>query len=101
MAVRSKDELMQILRAKLGEDSSDDTLTLMEDISDTYDELDNKAKGDGTDWKTKYENNDAEWRKRYRDRFYNSDANDNDFNDDNDDDEKPKVLTFEQLFKEG
>ena len=31
---------------------------------------------DGEDWKTKYEENDKEWRKKYQDRFFNGTPDD-------------------------
>ena len=35
MAVRTNDEIMQSLRAVIGDDNSDESLTLIEDITDT------------------------------------------------------------------
>lgn len=64
MAVRTKEDLIAILTESFGENLSDDNLALLEDVSDTIDSL-----GDKEDWKTKYEENDASWRKRYKERF--------------------------------
>lgn len=64
MAVLSKEDLIAKLTRSFGEDLSDDNLVLLEDVSDTIDSLRDKE-----DWKTKYEENDASWRKRYKDRF--------------------------------
>lgn len=64
MAVRSKDELTNSLKAYLKEDVSDEALALLEDINDTYDSL-----SSGEDWKSKYEENDAAWRQKYAERF--------------------------------
>ena len=98
MAIRTKDELMEILRARIGDDQSDGAISLVEDISDTYDDMQSKANGDGTDWKSKYEENDAQWRQRYRDRFFNSEKTNDTI--DNPDDREDKPLTYEDLFKE-
>lgn len=100
MAVKTLEELMESVRTRLGDDQSDEALALLEDISDTYGDMQSHTAG-GEDWKKKYETNDAEWRQKYRDRFFNK-SNDND--DDNDDDGcgKPsKPMTFNELFKEG
>ena len=61
-------------------------------MSDTLASLSNAE-----DWKKKYEENDAEWRKRYQDRFFNPDKpNDTE----PEPDPEPKKLTFDELFKE-
>ena len=69
MAIRTKSELMELLKNRIGEDTSDEALTLIEDFTDTLDSMENEA-NDGTDWKTKYEQNDAEWRQKYKNRFF-------------------------------
>lgn len=54
------------LKTYLGDNTDDAALGLVEglaDLEDSYSE----------NWKSKYENNDAEWRKKYRDRFWNGD----------------------------
>lgn len=100
MAVKTMEELMENVRARLGDDQSDEALALLEDISDTYSDMQSRTTG-AEDWKKKYETNDAEWRQKYRDRFFNK-SNDND-DDDADDgcDKHSKPMTFDELFKEG
>lgn len=98
MAVKTKDELMGAIRARIGEDKSDEAISLVEDISDTFDDFQSKATSDGTDWKAKYEENDATWRQKYRDRFFNnSDTKDDEMEDEG---EEIKTLTYDELFKE-
>lgn len=100
MAVKTMEELMESVRARLGDDQSDEALALLEDISDTYSDMQSRTTG-GEDWKKKYETNDAEWRQKYRDRFFNK-SNDNDDDDADDGCDKPsKPMTFDELFKEG
>lgn len=94
MAVKTKEELMSAIRAKMGEDSDDETLMLVEDISDTLDSF-----GDSENWKAKYEENDKAWRQKYRDRFF-SPAEVEEDNETEGEDEM-KNLTFDELFKEG
>lgn len=65
MAVLDKDTLMSRLKDMLKDDASDEALSFCEDISDTFNSLDG-----GEDWKAKYEQNDKEWRERYRARFF-------------------------------
>lgn len=98
MAVKTKDELMVAIRARIGEDKSDEAISLVEDISDTFDDFQSKGTSDGTDWKAKYEENDATWRQKYRDRFFNnSDTKDDEMEDDGG---EIKALTYDELFKE-
>lgn len=98
MAVKSRDEILESIRARVGEQNDDETISFLEDVSDTLTDLETKAKGDGEDWKTKYEENDASWRKRYTERFFSSDPN-TDPDPDPDPDPKPnKPTKFEDLF---
>lgn len=64
MSVLSREELISKVSKYIGDKNDDDSISLLEDITDTFD-------GDGEDWKKKYEENDASWRKRYRERFEN------------------------------
>ena len=96
MAIRTREEILNSIRSHFGEDTSDETLALVEDISDTISDFENKANNDGQNWKQRYEENDAAWRKKYRDRFFSGSSDD-------DEPEQPekKNYTFENLFKEG
>lgn len=78
MAVKSKEEILEQIKAKLGEDTSDEAIGLVEDISDTLSDIETRL-SDNTDWRKKYEENDKEWREKYRNRFFNPD-NSNDTN---------------------
>lgn len=96
MAVKTREEILESVRARVGEQTDDETIAFIEDISDTLTDLETKAKGDGTDWETKYKENDAEWRKRYTERFYSSDPDTDPETDKPVDTTKPK--TFSELF---
>lgn len=100
MARLEREEFFNRIRERIGDDTSDEALKFMEDIADTYDELEGRARGDGEDWKAKYEELDAEWRKRYRDRFFNTLEG---AKEDQEEDVKrdgEKTRTFEELFEE-
>ena len=88
--IKSKSEILDAIKNKFNGDTSDETIGLIEDISDTMDDY------DSTDWKQKYEENDAQWRQKYTDRFFNS--GDNDDKPDENKDDKPEVKTFDDLF---
>lgn len=96
MAVKTREEILEAVRARVGEQTDDETISFLEDVSDTLTDLETKAKGDGTDWKSKYEENDAEWRKKYTERFYSSDPNPDPVPPKPDDTPIPK--TFAELF---
>ena len=96
MAVRTKQELLDAVRTRLGDDTSDETIAFVEDFNDTINDYENKINNDNTNWKEKYEQNDKEWRTKYRERFFSgTDPQENDEPED-----KPKKMTYEELFKE-
>ena len=96
MAVKTREEIIEELKARVGEQTDDETIAFLEDITDTFSDLETKAKGDGTDWKSKYEENDAEWRKKYTERFYSSDPNP--YQEPPKPDDTPTPKTFAELF---
>lgn len=89
MAVKTKDELLSSINSLEGIED-DRLIGLLEDVEDTITSL-----SDGENWKEKYEQNDAQWKQKYRERFFSSG------NDEPEDlkPEEPKVLTFESLFR--
>ena len=91
--VRTKDELLASIKDRFKDDTSDETISFIEDVSDTINDLETKAL-DETDWKSKYEENDKQWREKYRDRFFNSEGDDPKQLDE----EPPKPMNFEDLF---
>lgn len=100
MAVRTKDELLEIVKTRIGEDNSDEALAFIEDITDTLADFEAKA---STDWEERYNSLDNEWRERYKARFFSApvDVKEDDFVDDvNDVEEETKDLTFDALFEE-
>lgn len=91
MAVRTRDELITAVNAIIGETPDDNGLSLLEDISDTF-----AIHNDTEDWKTKYEENDAEWRRRYRERFEGKEV----VVEEKEDDAPKEKTKFEELFEE-
>lgn len=97
MAIKSREDLLKSLNTLIGDNFTDENLAILEDVSDTLSDYETKT-ADQTDWKSKYEQNDADWRKKYRDRFMSGTENKNEQEEDVKDDSKP--LTFDSLFKE-
>ena len=68
--VLNKEEFFDKLHTRLGTDTSDETINFIEDMTDTYNDLEAKAKGDGIDWEKKAKEIDEAWRAKYRHRFF-------------------------------
>lgn len=66
--VKTKDEIMKEIRAYIGDRSDDQTIALVENISDTIDDY--AAHGD---YDTKLMAVEEEWRKKYMERFFGGD----------------------------
>lgn len=90
--IKTKEELLSQVREVIGESIETDAgISLIENISDTYADFEDKEK---EDWRTKYE----EMREKYTKRFFDSDGKE-ETPDPKDPNEKPKPKTFEELFK--
>lgn len=96
MAVTDKKSLLDRVTAIIGDDKNDEAISLMEDLTDTFDDYDEKVR-DQTDWKTKYEENDKNWRDKYVSRFKVGVVPDED---EDDKDEPAQITRFEDLFTE-
>lgn len=72
MAIRNRSELYDSIKAVIGDRTDDASIGLLEDFTDTMNDYDSRT---AEDWKTKYEQNDAEWRRRYTDRFNGTSPN--------------------------
>jgi len=68
MAVLSREDYLTRIQGIIGEDTSDEAMAFIEDMTDTFDN--NMQSGDGEDWKAKYEENDKSWREKYKARFF-------------------------------
>ena len=97
MAIVSKEDLIKRLSEKFGDDNSDEVIQLTEDLSDTLNDFDSRI-NDTEDWKTKFEENDNMWRKKYKDRFLESSYSNDNESHEQDDDENTNV-TFNDLFE--
>ena len=64
MAKLSKDELIEKVKKYIGDRTDDETIEIIEDITDSIDT------SDADEWKQKYEENDKMWRDKYVSRFF-------------------------------
>lgn len=83
-------QLREKINAVIGDRQDDLALEVLEAVADTL--------TDETDWETKYNSLDADWRKRYRERFNNSEKPENESDKPNKPDETN--ITFDDIIKE-
>ena len=105
MAVRTREELISLVNDIVGENADDKVISLLEDITDTYNDFDTRTNSNDTeDWKQKYEDNDKQWREKYKARFLSNDTvqnvppNVDNTGADTDDNADEAPTTFEELF---
>mgnify|MGYP006954106390 CR=1 FL=1 len=92
MAKLSKEKLLEKVREYVGDRTDDETIEIIEDISDSFDST------DADEWKQKYDENDKMWRDKYISRFY--DKKEEEFETPNEDEEEEKDYTsYEDLFE--
>ena len=75
MAIKSKEDILSVIKEKLKDDTTDSTLSFIEDINDTINDLESKAR-DEQNWKQKYDENDKQWREKYKERFFSGGSED-------------------------
>ena len=97
MAVKTLEELLTGIREILPDDTSDEAIGLLEDVSDSFNEAAKNEENEN--WKKRYEDNDREWRQKYRDRFFNTGSNDKDKQQAEEPEEKPVKKSFADLFE--
>lgn len=95
--VKTKDEIMEEIRAYIGDRADDQTIALVENISDTIDDY--AAHGD---YDKKLMAVEAEWRRKYIDRFMNGGENKNEVEVEKTADEKDNAeeITIDDLYTE-
>lgn len=93
MAKLSKDELIKKVRKYVADRTDDETIEIIEDISDSIDSP------DADEWKQKYEENDKMWRDKYISRFLEKKEDEPDTPTEHEEEEK-EYNSFEDLFDE-
>ena len=95
MAVRTREEILEAIHARVGEQTDDETISFLEDVTDTLTDFETRANGASEDWEQRYKDNDAEWRKKYTERFFSGEPAEPT----EPKEVEPKPKTFEDLFK--
>lgn len=95
--VLKREEIMEQVKGIIGENTDDASLKFLEDLSDTFNDYDEKVKGDGEDWKAKFEENDKQWRQKYQERFFSGSTDDEGKSGKKDDPLEPSKLPEEEV----
>ena len=100
MAVLSRDDFMARINERVGDDNSDDALSFIEDMTDTFDNLSSNNNED--EWEKKYNELDTKWREKYKARFMSPGTDSQRVIDEQEEDIKGDgtETTFDDLFKE-
>lgn len=69
MAVLSKEDFLNKVMNRIGDDNSDEAVAFLEDMTDTFNDMERRTNGQ-EDWQKKYEENDKMWREKYKARFF-------------------------------
>ena len=92
MAKLSKEELLEKVKTYVGDRTDDETIEIIEDISDSFDST------DADEWKQKYEENDKMWRDKYVSRFYDKKEEEFETPTEHEEEEK-EYSSYEDLFE--
>ena len=71
MAFLGRDDFFKRIHDYIPDATSDNDISFLEDMTDTYNELENRGNTDAEYWKNKFEENDKSWREKYKHRFFN------------------------------
>lgn len=93
MAKLSKDELIEKVKKYVGDRTDDETIEIIEDISDSIDS------SDADEWRQKFDENDKMWRNKYISRFLEKKEDELDTPTEHEEEEK-EYNSFEDLFEE-
>ena len=103
MAILTREDYLERLNTLVGEDNTDEALQIIEDFTDTFDNLGTQNdNNDNENWKQKYEELDATWRQKYRDRFMNSQTTEEDVIEEQEDNVEldGEMREYDELFEE-
>lgn len=101
--VLNKEDFMKRLQERIGEDTSDEAMLFIEDMTDTFKDMETRSSGNNDEqWQKKYDELDKTWREKYKARFFNSETTPEDTKNVQEDDVKDdgNEKTYADLFEE-
>lgn len=69
MGVLSKEDFKKAISQIVGDKTDDESLAFIENMTDTYNQLESNQVGEDMYTKAQYDELDSSWRKRYKERF--------------------------------
>lgn len=70
MSILNRDEYFEAVHQMVGDDTSEEAITFLENMTDTYNDMESRSSGDSAEWERKLNALDESWKKRYRHRFF-------------------------------
>lgn len=98
MAILNRDDFFARVNSMVGENSSDEAIAFVEDMSDTYNALASQTE-EAADWERRYHENDEAWRRKYQNRFFRGDAEIVVDNSGGEEEIPPDEVTIDDLFE--
>jgi hypothetical protein len=71
MAVLSRDDFFNKIQARVGDDVSDEAMSFIEDMTDTFNDMETKATGAGKYTQEDMDRVEESWKAKYKHRFFN------------------------------
>ena len=110
MSVLNKDDFMSRLKERIGEDTSDEAIAFIEDMTDTYNDMETRTVDNSSEWEKKYNDleqkyNDLDesWKAKYKARFFDGGTSPEEVKEEQEENVKfdgEEDKTFEDLFEE-
>lgn len=103
MSVLNREQFTARLQARVGDDTTDDGLSFVEDMMDTFNDMETRSSGNSEEqWKQKYEELDKNWRTKFQQRFFSSETTPGTVIDNQEEDvrDDEKMISFDDLFTE-
>ena len=99
MAVLNRASFFDRINKVIGENSTVENIQFLEDMTDTYNALENNSNDEA--WEKKYHDLNEEWKQRYANRFFSGvgACNPPETNNRQQDDNRAENITFDDLFK--
>ena len=102
MAVLNRKDFFSQLQDRVGNDTSDEALSFIENMTDTFNDMEQRANAvDSENWERKYNELNESWKKKYTNRFFSGSGNSNIPTDDPDEagnNKSPNHIKIEDLF---
>lgn len=97
MAILTQEQYMQSIQNIIGDRTDDEAITLIENLTDTYNDLSERANPNGVNWEQRAHDIEEEWKAKYKERFFSGSSPEPEPQPN----EPTKAMSFEDLFKEG